>query len=823
MAKELVIVESPAKARTLERYLGKDYVVMASRGHVRDLPQYRFGVDVEKDFEPKYEVPKEKKDVVKKLAEAAKKASTVYLATDPDREGEAISWHLVQASKITNTPIKRVVFHEITENAIKSAFKKPREIDIDLVNAQQARRVLDRVVGYRLSPLLWRKIEKGLSAGRVQSVALRIIADREADIQAFVPTEYWSIEADLKKQGKGTHPKFKATLHSRKGVKGKLSIADQQSAEEIVQHLEGASYTAAKVDKKKQQRKPSAPFTTSTLQQEAWRKLRFTAKRTMTIAQQLYEGLSLGPEGQVGLITYMRTDSTSVSNEARNQVRAYIDEKYGSQYLPPSPRSYTKKTKGAQEAHEAIRPTSADRDPSVIADYLSSEQRRLYELIWKRMVASQMSNAAVEATSVNIEAVGSKAAPPSVNGKVKDKKSDKPYVFRASGSVITFPGFLVLYQEDQDEQKAEDGQSNLPELTVGEGLNCAKLSPLQHFTQPPPRYTDASLVKALEEYGIGRPSTYAPTLSTIQDRRYVDKQKGRFQPTDLGITVNGLLKEHFPNIVDLGFTAEMEEELDEIARGERSWPPVIREFYEPFQESIKKAAEAIPDEAEGMDCDVCGKPMVVKAGRRGRFIACTGYPECKNTKPIPGSEEDAEEEKIDETCDKCGSPMAIKTGRLGKFIACTGYPKCKNTKPVPGSEEDAEEEEINETCDKCGSPMAIKMGRLGKFIACTGYPKCKNTKPYLIKTGASCPECGGDIVEKVNKKGRTFYSCATYPACSYAVSQRPLTTGCPECDGLLVVSGRDGARCTKCKSKYKIADLPAEQEEEEVKVEVPVG
>ncbi len=749
MPKELVIVESPAKARTLDKILGKRYEVLASMGHVRDLPQYRFGVNVAKDFTPTYEVPKDKKAIVKRMTEVAKKASSVYLATDPDREGEAISWHLLQASKIKDVPIKRVVFHEITDKAIKEAFKHPRDVDLDLVNAQQARRVLDRVVGYRLSPLLWRKIQKGLSAGRVQSVTLRMIADREEEIQSFVPTEYWTIEAMLNKRAKDNQAKFKAVLTGYKGSRKKLTIPIQKESDKILADLDGAKYSVEKVEKKDTRRQPAPPFTTSTLQQEAWRKLRFSSKRTMAIAQQLYEGLSIGSEGQVGLITYMRTDSTNVSMDARREVREFIGRKYGAQFIPPSPRAFSKKSKGAQEAHEAIRPTQVTREPAVTKGYLTPEQQRLYELIWKRMVASQMTNAVIASTAVSIGAVSA--------------VSNNQYIFKATGSVTTFLGFLVLYSEDADEKADKDGQGHLPDLSAGDELNCHKLESSQHFTQPPPRYTEASLIKALEENGIGRPSTYAPILSTIQDREYVKREKGRFTPTDLGSTVNSLLKEHFPDIVDLRFTAGMEEELDEVARGERGWVPLVRDFYEPFQDMILKANEAIPDEAAGIVCDLCGRPMVVRAGRRGRFIACSGYPECKNTKSIPGAEKETEEL-----------------------------------------------EEIHETCNQCGRPMTLKMGRLGKFIACTGFPECKNTKPY--KTGVNCPDCAGDLVEKMSKKGRTFYGCSNYPTCNFAVNQKPQSRPCPNCRGLMVASGSDSARCIKCKSRHKLEEIKEAEE-----------
>lgn len=745
MAKKLVIVESPAKARTIEKILGKGYMVMASLGHVRDLPQYRFGVNVAKDFSPYYEVPKEKKETVKKLAEAAKHANIVYLATDPDREGEAISWHLLEASKIRDVPVHRVVFHEITETAIKEAFDSPREIDMDLVDAQQARRVLDRVVGYRLSPLLWRKMEKGLSAGRVQSAAVRMISDREHDIQSFVPKEYWTIGADLKKQKEAQRNKFNALLTHVKGSQKKVSIPNEEKSKQLATDLESAAYKVSKVNKKQSKRHPVAPFTTSTLQQEAWLKLRFTAKRTMAVAQQLYEGLSLGSDGQLGLITYMRTDSTSVSTEFCNEARTYIAEKFGARYVPTSTRIYRKKAKGAQEAHEAIRPTSAHRDMDNLKSHLNGEQMKLYELIWKRMIASQMSDAEIDSTSVLIEA--------------DSHASGQGYLLGASGSVITFPGFLALYSVDPEENSNQEnqGQVPLPSLSIGEKLDCISLKQKQHFTQPPPRYTEASLIRALEENGIGRPSTYAPTISTIQDRKYVQKDRGRFAPTDLGLNVNTLLANYFPKIVDLGFTAEMEQELDEISRGEREWIPVIRDFYHPFQEALDQAAEAIPDEASGLICELCSKPMIVRSGRRGRFIGCTGYPSCKSTKPLPG------EEKVEEA------------------------------------------ETLDEFCEKCERPMVLRIGRNGKFVACSGFPECKNAKPYIVKTGVSCPTCGGEIVQKRSRKGRPFYGCLSYPDCTFTIPRAPLMESCPECGSILVASGRQSTRCIACQFRGTVS------------------
>jgi len=752
MTHKLVIVESPAKARTIEKILGKGYTVIASLGHIRDLPQYRFGVNVKNDFSPSYEVPKEKKEILKKLVKAAKGAEAIYLATDPDREGEAISWHLLEASKIKDIPVKRIVFHEITKTAIKEAFQSPREIDMDLVDAQQARRVLDRVVGYRLSPLLWSKVEKGLSAGRVQSVAVRMVSDRESEINSFTPKEYWTIDATLAKeeakQKNITVVKritvFNALLSNIKGSRRKISVPNEEKSTEIANDLKTATYTVDKIEKKQVKRQPYAPFTTSTLQQESWTKLHFTAKRTMLIAQQLYEGISIGAEGQLGLITYMRTDSTTVSPEARNEARTYIRELFGPSYTPDSPRVFKKKSKGAQEAHEAVRPTSAYRDIGKIKDYLNQDQRKLYELIWKRMIASEMADAIIDSTSVLIEA------------KTSDPKQS--YLFRASGSLISFPGFLSLHEENPDEETGNK-ENSLPILSEGENLNCKDLNQKQHFTQPPARYTEASLIRALEENGIGRPSTYAPTLSTIQDRKYVQKEKGKFIPTNLGLTVNTLLVEHFPKIVDLGFTAEMEQELDEISRGEREWIPVIRDFYDPFQQALDQAKEAIPDEASGLICEECNKAMVVRSGRRGRFIGCSGYPACKNTKPLPGDEE---------------------------------------TEPP---------EVIEESCEKCERPMVLRIGRNGKFLACSGYPDCKNTKSYIVKTGVLCPDCKGDIVEKRSKKGRIFYGCTGYPNCTFTLRQPPYSKPCPECGGLLVTSGQESVRCIGCKFKEEILVL----------------
>jgi len=685
MAKNLVIVESPAKAKTVGRMLGDRYSVKASIGHVRDLPKSQLGVDVENGFAPKYLVPKQKKAVVQKIREAANKASTVYLATDPDREGEAISWHLVQAAELNAKPLKRVVFYEITEEALARSFRHPREIDMDLVNAQQARRILDRLVGYKISPLLWRKVRRGLSAGRVQSVALRMIVDREREIEGFVPQEYWSVDAELRKMA--GEESFRATLLGFIGGT-KLEIGSKEEAERIVAELRDASYAVAQVRKKEVSRKPAPPFTTSTLQQEGWRKLRFTAKHTMAIAQQLYEGLPMGEQGSVGLITYMRTDSTRVAPSALNETRALIKEKYGASFLPPRPRVFAKKAKASQEAHEAIRPTSVWREPNSIKRYLTRDQFRLYELIWKRMVASQMSPALLDTTSVDIEA-----------------KNEKTYLLRATSSVIRFPGFTIIYSEGRDDTE-EERRGPLPDLAKGEPLELLDLLPEQHFTQPPPRYTEATLVKALEERGIGRPSTYAPILSTIQERGYVERANGRFQPLELGFLVSDLLIDHFPNIVDLGFTAQMEEGLDQIARGEQEWVPFLQGFYDPFEKTLKMADQRmakvkVVDEATDETCKQCGRPMVIKSGRYGRFLACSGYPECKNTKPLLV--------KIGIKCPQCSGEIVEKQSKKKRiFYGCANYPDCgfaTSNKPLP------------QPCPQCGGVL-VMWGKRAKCLKC---------------------------------------------------------------------------------------------------------
>ena len=763
----LVVVESPAKARTIERILGDGFLIRASRGHVRDLPKGKLGVDIEKSFDPSYLVVKDKQDVVRELKDLGDRASSIYLATDPDREGEAISWHLVKAAAWDKgtKPLHRVVFHEITQDAVKAAFEHPRSLDMALVNAQQARRILDRLVGYQISPLLWRKVQRGLSAGRVQSVALRMVVDREKEVRAFVPEEYWTIEASLQKAARTKAERgdaFGALLHSIKGQKGKLKIADEARAREIEHDLKGANYAVAGVKVREVKQSPAPPFITSTIQQEAFRKLRFSAKRTMVVAQQLYEGLALGSEGSVGLITYMRTDSTNVSSSSIQEAREYIQGRYGKDYVPEKPRVFRRKAKGAQEAHEGIRPTSITRTPDALKSHLSRDQLRLYDLIWRRMLASQMADARSDSTTVETEA-GSAPSKPT-------------YIFRSTGSVLTFPGFRTLYMESVDDAEEEAGKGPPPGLKKGDALNCLGLDPKQHFTQPPPRYTEASLIKNLEEKGIGRPSTYAPIISTIIDRHYVVKEENKLVPTALGETVCDLLIGYFTDIMDTNFTARMEDELDEVARGERQWVPMLQDFYGPFQKALEVATESMPK---------------VKV-----------------------------EEATEEVCDKCGKPMVIKTGRFGRFLACSDFPDCRNSRPVPtdgdgqaaqnGSGEPATPETTDEVCEKCGKPMVFRTGRFGKFIACSDYPECKTTKPILNKVGVECPRCGGDLVQRRGKgKGRLFYGCSRYPDCDFIVNQRPLPEPCPECGGLMVQSGREGAKCTSCAWK---GDAPAREE-----------
>jgi DNA topoisomerase-1 len=739
--RSLIVVESPSKAKTISKYLGKGYSVVASVGHVKDLPKNKFGIDVEKSFRPQYTVIKGKKTILDEIKEAARKAERVYLAPDPDREGEAIAWHIAEELNGNSNKTYRVLFNEITEQAIRRALEHPGKVDRNKVNAQQARRILDRIVGYKISPLLWEKVRRGLSAGRVQSVAVRLVCEREKEREAFVSEEYWSITAKL--EGRNPPP-FEARLVQIDGQEATLSTGEQSRA--LVEQIKTRPFIVKQIEKKDRLRNPLPPFITSRLQQDAARKLRFSPKRTMMLAQQLYEGIEIGAEGPVGLITYMRTDSTRVGQEALEEAREFIQNGYGSDYLPPKPNVYKTK-KDAQDAHEAIRPTSVRRTPELMKAHLTKDHYQLYKLIWDRFVASQMNPARLEMTRVDI-----------ANGDA---------VFRANGQVVKFAGFTILYTESQEEKpsdkkteavsaKAEESESDeertLPSLEVGERLKLLGLEPKQHFTQPPPRYTEALLIKDLEEKGIGRPSTYHTILSTIVDRRYVEKEEGRLKPTDLGRVVNELLVEHFPDVLNVQFTARMETELDEIEAGQKPWVETVREFYEPFTKHLTTAQkqmrdvkrEEIPTE---IVCEKCGRHMVIKWGRHGRFLACPGYPDCKNTK---------------------------------EFVEENG-----------GIRVVAKVEESKESCPKCGNPLVLKRGRFGRFLACSTYPNCDFTK--AIGTGVKCPQldCGGDLVEKRTRRGKTFFACNHYPKCTYALWNRPIPKPCPECKAPFLVEKFD--------------------------------
>ena len=710
--KSLLIVESPAKVRTLSKFLGKGFIIKASIGHVKDLPKKELGVDVDNKFTPTYVTIEGKEKVLRELKKEAKKADKVFLGPDPDREGEAIAWHIAEELGGNSDTVFRVEFNEITEKAVTEAMKKPRKINKSLFDAQQARRVLDRLVGYKLSPLLWRKVRRGLSAGRVQSVALRLVVDREREIEAFEPVEYWSVNAGL--EGK-TPPLFKAKLFRIDGQK--INIHHETDAAGIVKDLDNRLFTVTKIEKKKRRRSPAPPFITSTLQQEASRKLRHTANKTMRIAQQLYEGLELDGEGSVGLITYMRTDSVRVASEARQEAGKFITKEFGKDHVPAKSPVYKSK-KSAQDAHEAIRPTSVFKTPDSIRAGLSQEQYQLYKLIWNRFLASQMSPAIFDQTSIDIEA-----------GK---------YLFRATGTVIKFQGFMAVYTESADEAAEEEGI--LPVLSEGDALKTIEVLPKQHFTQPPPRYTEATLVRDMEAKGIGRPSTYATILSRIQERKYTEKTEGRFSATELGVVVTDLLVGRFPELMDVGFTAKMEDNLDKIEEGVSDWVKVVKDFYTPFDRELNEALESM-----------------------GRV----------KPKDIP----------TEEKCEKCGQPMVIKWGRHGRFMACSGFPECKNTRPLQTGGGDgaqpSEPQVTDEKCEKCGSPMVFKAGRFGKFLACSNYPECKTTK--AIGIGVKCPEDGGDLVERRTKKGKIFFSCSNYPKCKFASWYRPVAKSCPDC------------------------------------------
>ncbi|HLH38311.1 MAG TPA: type I DNA topoisomerase [Bryobacteraceae bacterium] len=803
MAKNLVIVESPAKAKTIGKYLGKQYTVKASLGHVKDLPKKDLAVDVEHEFKPQYVIIEGKKKLIDELKKAAKTAEAVYLAADPDREGEAICFHLQEELKNgkKGPRIYRVMFNEITKNAIQKAFERPGSVNLHLVDAQQARRVLDRLVGYKISPLLWDKVRRGLSAGRVQTVALRLIVEREREIKAFQSREYWTIDVSL--AGKKP-PQLTARLAKKNDEN--VDIGNADAANGIVQTLDGAAYVVKSVATKEKRRNPVPPFITSTLQQEAARKLRFSVKRTMMLAQKLYEGVELSPdEGPVGLITYMRTDSTRVSNEALEEVRGMIVERYGADYRPASPNIYKSK-KDAQDAHEAIRPTSALRTPESVEKFLAEDELKLYRLIWMRFVASQMTPAVFDQTTIEIEAKGRDGA---------------TYLFRATGSVPKFDGFLRVYEEGKD-QKDEDDEElkhKLPAVTEGETLKFRAITPEQHFTEPPPRYTEATLVKELEADGVGRPSTYASILSTIQEREYVRKEGGRFFPTELGIVVTDLLLESFNDLFDVTYTARMEAELDEIEEGKIDWRMAMSEFYERFEKDLEHAAIHMTDIKRmevptDLVCEKCGKPMVIKWGKHGRFIACTGYPECTNTRELAPEDGSVSEQDETEYCENCGRPMVLKKGRFGQFLACTGYPDCKTTKQL-GAAQKPQDVPLDEKCPQCGSNMVRKFGRYGEFVACSNYPKCKYVKQKTI--GVKCPNCPeGEVVERRSKRGKVFYGCSRYPDCDFVAWGKPIPEKCPECGSSYLIEKflKSGpvAQCpnNECKFKKPLAPAPEE-------------
>ena len=725
----LVVVESPAKAKTIKKYLGPDFEVVASYGHVRDLIPKEGAVDPEHGFEMKYQIIERNEKYVQAIAKLLKNADALYLATDPDREGEAISWHLYELLKarrqLGQRPVHRVVFNEITKRAVQEAVANPRELAYDLVNAQQARRALDYLVGFNLSPLLWKKVRRGLSAGRVQSPALRLICERETEIEAFLRQEYWTIEADCQREQRS----FTAKLVEFAGEKvEQFTITDGEHAATVQASLEAAAdgkLRVEQVERKQRKRFPAPPFITSTLQQEAARKLGFTAKRTMQVAQQLYEGVDVGG-GAVGLITYMRTDSVNLAQEAIAEIRLYVTDRYGEGCLPEQPRLYKTKAKNAQEAHEAIRPTSVLREPETVRAFLSVEQFRLYELIWKRSVACQMAHALINQVAVNLSAGAGNT-------------------FRATGSTVAEPGFMRVYLEGRDDTTTadDDEDTQLPPMEAGDLIELQAIRSEQHFTEPPPRFSEATLVKALEEFGIGRPSTYASIISTLQEREYVVLDKKRFQPTDVGRVVNKFLTEHFATYVDYDFTARLEDELDAVSRGEEEWVPLLEQFWRPFKERIDHTQEHV-------------------------------------------KRSDVTQEPIDETCPKCGGPLSIRLGRNGRFIGCTNYPDCDYTRDLNADKGEPEPKEVIEgrVCPDCGSDLEVKNGRYGKFIGCSGYPKCKHIEPLERPedTGVTCPKCGkGTMQKKKSRRGKVFFSCSTYPKCDYAVWNEPIAEPCPRC------------------------------------------
>jgi DNA topoisomerase-1 len=831
MSKNLVVVESPAKAKTIGKYLGADYRVMACLGHIKDLPSKGLGVDVEHDFAPTYEVipdtkKRNNKKIVSDLKKAAREADAIYLAADPDREGEAICQHLAEeiVPKRPKKPAFRVMFNEITKRAVQAAFEEPKEIDQHLVDAQQARRVLDRLVGYKVSPLLCRTVGGRLSAGRVQSVALRMVVEREREIEKFIKTEYWTVTANVAAQ---LPPAFDARLlrigeqtvktggFDNELKKNEILIANEAQATEIVREAEAEGYRVADVTTKERKRNPVPPFITSKLQQEAARKLGYAVKRTMMVAQRLYEGVELGAEGSVGLITYMRTDSTRVSEAALNEVRDFVGTQYGTEYLPEKAIHYRSK-KDAQDAHEAIRPTDITRTPDAVARFLGGDELKLYRLIWQRFVASQMMPAIFDQTTIDITA-----------GR---------FLFRATGSVLKFDGFLRVYEEGRDEKSEEDEEAarRLPQVQAGDALTLNSITPEQHFTEPPPRYTEATLVKALEEKGIGRPSTYAAIMTTILDREYVEKHEGRFHPTALGTTVNDLLVASFDDLFNESYTARMEEELDEIEEGKLGWTAALHEFYGKFARDLKTAEQqmkAAKQQAIPTDevCENCGAGMVIKFGRFGQFLACSNYPECRTTREIAkktpaASEGDGAqaatakaaggaETEEPEVCELCGKPMALKRGRFGQFLGCTGYPECRNIRKISRSGQVAAAPvPLDETCPVDGAHLVRRQGRFGEFVSCSNYPTCKFIKRET--TGVACvrPGCRGEIVVKKSKRGKAFYGCSEYPACDRVYWDKPVAAPCPQCHApfLLEKTTKKGTtrKCANEECDYQSEALP---------------
>lgn len=737
--KTLVIVESPTKAKTISKFLGKNFIVKSYFGHIRDLPKNKLGVDIDNNFEPQYINNRDKLKTIKELKTVAKKTNNILFATDKDREGEAIAWHLAYILGIKPQKAQRIVFHEITKHAISEALKNPESLDLKLFDAQQARRILDRLVGYKLSPFLWKKIARGLSAGRVQSVAVRLVVEREREIKDFIPQEYWTITGQFNDQ-KNTEKTIEAKLHSIKNKKlKKLDLQNKKQVDKILKDLKNTYYKINSVEQKLKKRNPLPPFITSTLQQEANNRLGFSAKQTMRLAQQLYEGINIDGHGQIGLITYMRTDSLNLSEKFLKEAKNYLKKEYGDKYSIDKPRVFKKKSKNAQEAHESIRPTYADFSPESIKTNLDARQYKLYNLIWRRAIASQMASAQINATTIDI-------------------MSENEYNFRATGQVIAFDGFLKLYPE-------RNKDNILPDLTQGQKMNNKEIKPEQHFTEPPARYSDATLVKVLEENGIGRPSTYAPTIHIIEARNYVERDDNkRLKPTEIAFVVNDLLVKHFDKIVDYQFTADIEGYLDDIAEGNKKWQNVISKFYTPFAQNLTKKDKEL------------------------------------NKKELT-------EEETDEVCEKCNNPMVIKMGRFGKFMACSNYPKCKNTKNITKDEEghiEIEEKKTDIKCEKCGEEMLKKTGRFGPFLGCSNYPTCKNIINIEIKTGVKCPQCNkGDIIQKKSQHGKVFFACNKYPKCKFALWSKPTGDKCPECKSLLVYGAKETIRCSNKECKYK--------------------